>query len=81
MLVGLIGHPLTASRSPRMMNAAFAECGLEWSYALVPVREGHVEQAVAGLVELGIRGRERHDAAQARRGGSSARRICRRSTR
>ena len=39
-----------------MQNAAFAECGLDWSYALVPVREGHVEQAVAGLVELGFAG-------------------------
>jgi shikimate dehydrogenase len=37
-----------------MQNAAFAECGLDWSYALVPVREGHVEQAVAGLVDLGF---------------------------
>jgi shikimate dehydrogenase len=37
-----------------MQNAAFTECGLDWSYALVPVREGHVEQAVAGLVDLGF---------------------------
>ena len=56
MLVGLLGDPLTGSLSPRMQNAAFAECGLDWSYALVPVREGRVEEALAGLVELGFAG-------------------------
>jgi shikimate dehydrogenase len=55
-LVGLIGYPLTGSLSPRMMNAAFGECGLDWSYALAPVREGHVETAIAGLHELGFAG-------------------------
>jgi shikimate dehydrogenase len=55
-LVGLLGYPLAKSLSPRMQNAAFAELGLDWSYALVPVREGHVEQAVSGLVELGFAG-------------------------
>ncbi len=56
VLVGLLGYPLAKSLSPRMQNAAFAELGLDWSYALVPVREGRVEQAVAGLVELGFAG-------------------------
>ena len=56
MLVGLLGYPLTSSLSPRIQNAAFAECGLDWSYALVPVRERHVEEALAGLVELGFAG-------------------------
>ena len=56
MLAGLVGYPLTGSLSPRMQNAAFAACGLDWSYALVPVREGHVEEAVAGLVDLGFAG-------------------------
>jgi len=55
-LVGLIGYPLRGSLSPRMQNAAFAECGLDWSYALVPVREGHVEVALRGLAELGFAG-------------------------
>jgi shikimate dehydrogenase len=39
-----------------MQNAAFAACGLDWSYALVPVREGRVGEAIAGLVELGFAG-------------------------
>jgi shikimate dehydrogenase len=56
VLVGLIGYPLTGSLSPRMQNAAFAECGLDWAYAFVPVREGHVGQAVAGLAETGFVG-------------------------
>jgi len=56
VLVGLLGYPLTGSLSPRMQNAAFAACGLDWAYALVPVREGHVEEALAGLVELGFAG-------------------------
>lgn len=56
MLVGLLGYPLTGSLSPRMQNAAFAACGPDWSYALVPVREGGVEAALAGLVELGFAG-------------------------
>jgi shikimate dehydrogenase len=56
VLVGLVGYPLTGSLSPRMQNAAFAACGLGWSYALVPAREGRVGEAVAGLVELGFAG-------------------------
>jgi shikimate dehydrogenase len=56
VLVGLLGYPLTGSLSPRMQNAAFATCELEWSYALVPVREGRVEETVAGLVDLGFVG-------------------------
>jgi shikimate dehydrogenase len=55
-LVGLIGYPLTGSLSPRMQNAAFAACGLDWCYALVPVREGHVEAALEGLAGLGFAG-------------------------
>jgi shikimate dehydrogenase len=56
VLVGLIGYPLTGSLSPRMQNAAFAECELDWAYALVPVREGHVEKALEGLAGLGFAG-------------------------
>jgi shikimate dehydrogenase len=56
VLAGLLGYPLTASLSPRMQNAAFAECGLDWSYTLVPVREGHLREAIADLAELGFAG-------------------------
>jgi shikimate dehydrogenase len=54
-LVGLIGYPLTGSLSPRMQNAAFAARGLDWAYTLVPVSR-FVEDAIAGLFELGFRG-------------------------
>jgi shikimate dehydrogenase len=54
-LVGLIGYPLTGSLSPHMQNAAFAALGLELAYAVVPVRD-HVEEAVAGMSELGFAG-------------------------
>lgn len=56
MLAGLIGYPLTGSLSPRMMNAAFEAVGLDWAYALVPVRDEGLERALAGLVELGFAG-------------------------
>jgi len=56
VLIGLLGYPLTGSLSPRMQNAAFAELGLDGSYALVPVRKGHAEEAVMGLAECGFAG-------------------------
>ena len=35
MKVGLIGHPVSHSRSPELQNAAFAACGLaDWTYEL-----------------------------------------------
>ena len=36
-LAGVLGFPVRHSRSPRMMNAAFAELGLDWHYVHVPV--------------------------------------------
>lgn len=37
MQVGLIGYPVAHSRSPAMHRAAFAACGLAWTYELLPV--------------------------------------------
>jgi shikimate dehydrogenase len=56
LLIGLLGYPLTTSLSPQMQNAAFAASGLDWAYALVPVRPKALEQAVSGLAELGFAG-------------------------
>ena len=39
-----------------MQNAAFAACGLDWTYVLLPTQEAALEQCVAGLVELGFAG-------------------------
>ena len=55
-LVGLIGRPVGESLSPRMQNAAFAARGLDWAYVPLPVEDGRVEAAVAGLVALGFAG-------------------------
>jgi shikimate dehydrogenase len=55
-LVGLIGRPVSGSLSPRMQNAAFAARALDWAYVPLPVEEGRIEAAVAGLVALGFAG-------------------------
>jgi shikimate dehydrogenase len=36
-LAGVLGYPVGHSRSPDMMNAAFAELGLDWHYVRLPV--------------------------------------------
>jgi shikimate dehydrogenase len=54
--VGLLRYPSGHSLSPRMQNAAFAECGLDWAYALLPVRDVRLGEAVAGLAETGFAG-------------------------
>jgi len=55
-LVGLIGHPVDHSLSPRMQNAAFAARALDWAYVPLPVEAERLEEAVAGLVALGFAG-------------------------
>jgi shikimate dehydrogenase len=55
-LVGLIGDPVTGSLSPRMQNAAFSACGLDWAYVPLPVRADAVAEAIRGLVALGFAG-------------------------
>ncbi len=55
-LVGIIGSPVAHSLSPRMHNAAFAACGLDWAYVPLPVEEARVREAVRGLVALGFAG-------------------------
>jgi shikimate dehydrogenase len=55
-LVALLGHPVAHSLSPRMQNAAFAACGLDWAYVALDVTPGRLEPAVAGLRALGFAG-------------------------
>ena len=55
-LVGVIGWPVSHSRSPRMHNAAFAALGLDWAYVPLPVAPERVEAAVAGYAALGFHG-------------------------
>jgi shikimate dehydrogenase len=55
-VVGLLGHPVSQSLSPRMQNAAFAARGLDWAYVPLDVAPERLEEAVAGLVALGFAG-------------------------
>jgi shikimate dehydrogenase len=55
-LVGLLGDPVSRSRSPLMQNAAFAARGLDWTYVPLLVTSERLEDAVRGLVALGFAG-------------------------
>ena len=52
--IGLLGHPVAHSLSPRMQNAAFAARGLDWDYTAHDVED--VLAGVAALRELGFAG-------------------------
>ena len=55
-LVGLVGHPVAGSLSPRMQNAAFAARGLDWAYVPLEVAPAGLAEAVRGLPALGFAG-------------------------
>jgi shikimate dehydrogenase len=55
-LVGLLGHPVAGSLSPRMQNAAFAARGLDWAYVPCDVTPEGFETAVRGLAAAGFAG-------------------------
>ena len=55
-LVGLLGHPVAESLSPRMQNAAFAARALDWAYVPLDVEPERLREAVAGLEALGFVG-------------------------
>ena len=52
--VALLGSPVAHSLSPRMQNAAFAVCGLDWDYAAFDVADPVA--AVGALQTLGFAG-------------------------
>ena len=52
--VALLGKPVGESLSPRMQNAAFAACGLDWHYSAFEVDDP--VEAVAALRTLGFAG-------------------------
>ena len=55
-MLGVIGHPIGHTLSPRMHNAAFAASGLDYVYVPLDVRPEDLPEAVAGLGALGFRG-------------------------
>ena len=52
--IGLLGHPVAHSLSPRMQNAAFAARGLDWHYSAHDVEDAL--EGVASLRALGFAG-------------------------
>jgi shikimate dehydrogenase len=55
-LYGVLGHPVSHSRSPEMQNAAFAAAGLDAAYVALPVPPDRLAEAVAGAHALGFLG-------------------------
>jgi shikimate dehydrogenase len=56
-LAGVLGFPVAHSRSPAMMNAAFAELGLDdWRYLKLPVQPERFADLVRALPGSGYRG-------------------------
>src|ERR687893_2096058 len=55
-LLGIIGHPVGHSLSPRMHNAAFAHDGVDYVYVAMDVLPDRLTAAVEGLRALGFVG-------------------------
>ena len=55
-LAGVLGFPVGHSRSPAMMNAAFAELGIPWRYLKLPIPPVLFEQTVRALPGSGFAG-------------------------
>ena len=55
-LAGVLGFPVGHSRSPAMMNAAFAELGLDWRYFRLPVAPDRFDDTVRALPATGYLG-------------------------
>jgi shikimate dehydrogenase len=55
-LVGLLGHPVSGSLSPKMQNAAFAACRLDWSYVAIDVGADEFATAARALAASGYAG-------------------------
>ena len=55
-LAGIMGWPVTHSRSPALHNFWIEEHGVDGAYLPLAVRPEHLEQALRGLPALGFRG-------------------------
>ena len=54
--LALLGHPVSHSRSPAMMRAAFRACGIDGEYTAFDVPGDLLGDAVRGLAALGFLG-------------------------
>jgi shikimate dehydrogenase len=54
-LAAVLGFPVRHSRSPAMMNAAFAELGLDWRYLALPVPPARFVETLCALADSGYR--------------------------
>lgn len=55
-LLGVIGYPIEHSLSPRMHNASFKACGLDYAYVALDVHPDRLAEAAAGMASLGFEG-------------------------
>ena len=55
-VAGVIGSPVTHSRSPAIHNAAFAAAGIDWTFVAFEVAPGHAARALDGMRALGLGG-------------------------
>ncbi|MGA7966482.1 MAG: shikimate dehydrogenase, partial [Gammaproteobacteria bacterium] len=53
---GVIGHPLTHTRSPELHRAFAAQTGVDLDYVVLSVEPANFERAVASFFETGGRG-------------------------
>ncbi|CAM2834359.1 shikimate dehydrogenase [Paenibacillus sediminis] len=56
LLLGVMGDPISHSKSPIMHNAALVETGLTGSYVPLHVKPDKLEEAIKGITALGFRG-------------------------
>jgi shikimate dehydrogenase len=55
-LYGVVGHPVSHSRSPEMQAAAFARLGIDAAYVALPVPPERLGEALRGAHALGFQG-------------------------
>jgi shikimate dehydrogenase len=55
-LAAVIGSPVRHSRSPVLVNAAFASAGLDWAFVALEVAPGHGAAAIEAMRVLGLGG-------------------------
>jgi shikimate dehydrogenase len=56
ILYGVFGDPIRHSKSPIMLNRAFAEAGLNAAYAAFHIKPGQLKDAISGVRAMQFRG-------------------------